>query len=195
MGRRSSGKRKESRKDEQAETKRKVEDEAEKQEMVISLTDQAWMRVENDDDNFMPSGNSSSSCTMGSALAPKVVSDELMLKIQQAFDAVNNSQNSLRSVVLNLRGKVDMAILSGGMEKVSLAQGCLGQLEAALLTPKEELNEGELRKMLIEIARTYQGVRLKELEISSLNKTFSKAAVSSSASAPSMATSSGSASC
>ena len=92
---------------------------------------------------------------------------------------MNNSQNTLRSMALNLRGKVDMAILSGAMDKVSLAQGCLGQLEAALLTPKEELNEGQLRKMLIEIATTYQGVRLKELEIGSLNKTFSKAASAS----------------
>ena len=83
MGRRSSGKRKESRKDEQAESKRKVEDEAEKQEMVISLSDHAWMRV--DDGDFMPSGNSSSNCTTGSAFAPKVVTDELMMKLQQAL--------------------------------------------------------------------------------------------------------------
>ena len=77
-----------------------------------------------------------------------------MIKVQEAFDAVNNTQNK------KSRGKVDTTILTGGgTEKVSLAQGCSA--------PKEVLNDSEVRKMLVEIATTYQAVKLKELEISS----------------------------
>ena len=111
MGRRASGKRKESRKGDQAETKRKMEDNTEKQDMMISMSDDSWMYGGGYDDGLYKASDSAA----GSAQAPRAVSDELMLEVQQAVGAVHNNHDSLRSMVLNLRGKGGMLILAGGM--------------------------------------------------------------------------------
>ena len=95
------------------------------------------------------------------------------MKAQQAFEAVNNSNNQLRETAMKLRGKIDHSIVTGGLEQGKIAQSALGELEEILvMTPREHLYEDEVKKRLVSIATRYQGIRLKELELKALEKNF-----------------------
>lgn len=170
MGRRTQAQRVECSKIETAKQQKTVEDKQEKIEMILDMQDDSWMHLKD-----LMSGSSSSADGSGassSAPAREMASDEMMMKVQQAFDAVNVSMNNMRCLAMKLRGKIDVAIVQSALEKCKIAQSCLDQLEEKLLTPRDTIYQDATKLMLVDIAKKYQEIRMKEMEMKALDKSF-----------------------
>ena len=167
MGRKTTGRHMEMVNQEQLSQRKKLESVSDKKAAILDATDADWMQITD--------RPSSSSTSAGDHHRPiKILaSDPMMMKAQQAFEAVNNSHNQLRETAMKLRGKIDPSIVTGGLEQVKIAQSALDELEEMLVrTPREHLYEDEVKKRLVSIATRYQGIRLKELELKALEKNF-----------------------
>ena len=167
MARKTTGREREMIKEEKLVQHKDLDSQSDKKAAVLDATDADWMQIT---DRL-----SSTSTSAGDYNLPiKILaSDTLMMKAQQAFEAVNNSNNQLRETAMKLRGNIDHSIVTGGLEQVKIAQSALGELEEILvMTPRERLYEDEVKKRLVSIATRYQGIRLKELELKALEKNF-----------------------
>ena len=137
-----------------------------KKALAMDMEDISWMEI---GDTILASNYAASS-----KQAPPeqhiLASDTLMMKVQQAYDAVNNSCNGLRQSAMTLRGKIDPIVVQAALEQADLAAELLKELQAILLADRDALFEKPVTTMMKEIANKYQTVRMKDVEMKALEK-------------------------
>ena len=96
------------------------------------------------------------------------------MKLQQAYDAVNQCGISLRKSAGALKGNIDNQIVMQGLEKARDAAACAEQLETLLFADKSSLRGADVKSSMVTVAHKYQVFRMKDLELAALVRSFCK---------------------
>ena len=142
-------------------------------EMMEDLKDDAWLSITTD------SAGTTTDRRTGIVI-DSLATDDTYAKLQQAYDAVECTQKGLKKHALALRGKVDTTTVQAAADAAKKAMTISEELEALLFADRSTVKENDLRMTLQKAGGLYQQIRLKELEIDSLFKTFCKKSASSS---------------
>ncbi len=164
MGRMSSGVRHESVVVEEGQMTAKVKAE-DFHEMEEDLSDCSWLQG-------LPLQESTARSSDEGPTTAKVASDVLLGKVQDAYDAFQHASSGLRNCCMQLRGKIDQATVMGGLEKAKTGFATMDMLEKYLIEERSNLSETQIRGTLVEVAREYQGLKLKQMEMQTLHKQF-----------------------
>ena len=106
-----------------------------------------------------------------------IATDDTYIKLQQAYDAVEASMRTLKKQTLALRGKIDDGTVKAATDMAKTALMVSEELERFLFADRTTVKDNELRQVLKNAGANYQQIRLKELEIKSLHRTFCKKAM------------------
>ncbi len=106
-----------------------------------------------------------------SSLACGLADDSLMAKAQEAYDAIQISSTNVRKACRQLAsGPADPAIVASALKMAKDVQIYLDRIEEFLVSDRRSLQDSPLRSCLLEAARSFQALRVKEFELSALVK-------------------------
>ena len=136
------------------------------------IGDEDWLKFTTSLSQMAGMSNSSASSHKSPAAAR--ASDMVVRKVHEAYEVSSKVSKNLRSKSLELSGKVDTAITSGGLHTARTVSSICDQIEDMLIQDSGSLPEHVMMSKLLEFSKLYKDMKAKEREVLRLHKTFCK---------------------
>ena len=139
---------------------------------IEDIGDEDWLKFTTSLSQMAGMSNSSASSHKSPAAAR--ASDMVVRKVHEAYEVSSKVSKNLRSKSLELSGKVDTAITSGGLHTARTVSSICDQIENMLIQDSGSLPEHVIMSKLLEFSKLYKDMKAKEREVLRLHKTFCK---------------------